>query len=302
MDQILKNTAGSIQVEFRDSTYALVDPNPQTPPVAITDGGGTAITSGTGIRVSQGVYSFALTPSVTQALDTYTATWTPTIAGLVNTFTTEFEVVGGFYFSITEARQYVNTGGDPGLDNAGITFQQIVDARALVEERFERESATSFVPRGARTVVDGDPWNPSRIVLRKPDTSSPISRIRKINQILLNGVAMSAGDIAAMNIYADEGAIQSVSASFFSFGYRNIQVWFEYGYDQCPLPVKRAALEYCRYLLLNNSEDERMINATSEMDTSGAINMKGPSRFRPTGLPSVDAVLWRYGDRLAGFA
>jgi len=304
MDQLLRGTAASITAEFRDSNWQLVDPTPATPPVSITDGGGTVVTTGTATKVGTGVYSFLLTPTQTANLDVYTATWTPTIAGLVNTYTTEFEVVGGFYFSIGEARNFGTAGGDPGMDDqGGIPDQVIVDVRSLVQERFEREAATAFVPRGARTVVDGDPWNPSRIVLRRPETAAPVNRVRKVNSVVIDSVPLTGPQMAGMSVYSDEGIIQSVNASFFGFGYRNIAVWYEYGYDQCPLPVKRAALVYARYLLLSNNQDNRQISATNEMNDSGGVTQAhGPGRFRPTGLPDVDSVLWRYCDRIPGFA
>lgn len=258
-----------------------MDPSPQTPPVAIKDGAGTAVTSGNATRVSTGLYSFALLPASTGNFDIYTATWTPTISGVVNTFTTEYEVVGGFLFSLTEARGYQNSV----LATAAVYPDSLLIAkREVVEELFERNLQTAVVPRGRRAVVDG---TGERGLLL------PNVRVRKVNSITVDAVAYTAPELATVVIDSDAGLLQRTSGSFSSANPRNISVWFEYGYDQPPAPLKEAGLEYLRYLCMPNNEDVRVLSMANEF---GTTRYATPGLRYPTGIPRVDAVLIRYAD------
>lgn len=299
MDKLLVGTAQVIRCEFRGSDHALVDPAPQTPAVSVVDSAGTLVVNGNAAKDGAvGKYKFTFTPAQLANLGVLTATWSPNIGGNVNTYTTYHEVVGGYLFTISDARAYAQ-----GLDDVNsISDQQIVDTRSLVEDRFERWCGVSFVPRGALWVADGDYYRTSEILLVNPMTQAPAMRLRKVRSITMDGSVVditSAG--ADLVVYKDSARIWR-RQGFFNYGWQNLAVVFEHGWDASPGPISQAGLDYGRALLIGNNEDERTVNMSSELDTRGVAMMDLRTRWRPTGIPKVDAVLWDYNVRYAGVA
>src|SRR5687767_3322430 len=102
MDRILRGTTATVSATFSvDGTG--VDPVPDTATVQITRDNGTVLVATTlaaSVTGQPGKFEFALTTAETALLDTLTATWVSSLG----TVETTIEVVGGFLFTIAQAR------------------------------------------------------------------------------------------------------------------------------------------------------------------------------------------------------
>lgn len=119
--------------------------------VAVTDANGSAVTSGnaTSAGTGTGQYTFALPPQ--SQLAALTVAWSATISGAAVVETDYVEIVGGFIFSLAEARA-----SDPVLADANrYTSAMLVAARQEVEETCEWICAQAWVPRYRRLTLDG---------------------------------------------------------------------------------------------------------------------------------------------------
>src|SRR5438105_2468884 len=101
MDRVARGGTATISASWYDANGALVDPGVVTIQIDHEDGtnlvAAGATTSGTGVAPR----TFALTTTHTASLDVLKATWTSPSQGTQVTYA---EVVGGFLFSVADAR------------------------------------------------------------------------------------------------------------------------------------------------------------------------------------------------------
>jgi hypothetical protein len=220
VDKLLRNLANTIELNLPVDAAG-------TPTVSITNSSGAILTSGNTSKPpsTTGIYRFALTPAQSTVLDTYKAVWSAVINGQTNTPETFFEIAGGVYFSIAEAKALEGM--------SAIADDEVVTARQRVEEMIEKRCRMTFVPRGRRVSVDGTGW----YSIDLPRFFIPI---RKINSVLVkDGAAFTASELGDLTF---RGWELQRTLGFFPDGYRNITVHEEFGMDEPPEPVKRAAL------------------------------------------------------------
>lgn len=237
---------------------------------------GTA-TSGTGTDPR----TYTLTAANNTLLDLLTVTWTD--AGDSSTHTTYVEVVGGYYFTIAEAR----ASDKVLLDSDKYPTTLIVEKRREVEEEFESICGVAFVPRYRRQVISG----PGRSTLRldRPE----VRAVRSVRDYAdaTSYTSWTADELADLVFDAD-GLVTSRTGSTFWSGPRNLQVAYEHGYSRPPAGIKRAAMERLRYLM-NKPTSGIPDRATSFSVSEGGtyrLDMPGPLK---TGMPDVDAELAR---------
>src|ERR1051326_666530 len=132
--------SAGLSFQYVDGTGAKA--NPGTVTVGVTKADGTVVVAAgaatTGTGPAPGVYTLAAASN--QSLELLTASWRLT-DGTV--FTTLVEVVGGFYFTIDDARS-----SDPPLADTGKYPDADIDERRReVEEEIEDICDRSFVPR-----------------------------------------------------------------------------------------------------------------------------------------------------------
>lgn len=187
---------------------------------------GSATTAGAGT----GEYERALTPAQTASLDLLTATWTD--AGDASVHVTKAEIVGGYAFSVVEARA-----ADSMFVEATYPTPIVVQARAEVEEAVESviEQAlgrrVGFVPRFRRVVLSGNGLD----VVNLPDYF-----VRSVRSVTVDDeTAFSAGELA--DLAPASGQLTSTLRTW-TRGTRNIVVSYEHGLDSPPAVIKRAAL------------------------------------------------------------
>lgn len=253
------------------------NPSPDAATVTITrDDGTVLVNAASATEVGTGVVSYTLTPAQTALLDTLTVGWTATFGGQSQTFTDVVEVVGGFLFTIAQARAIKP------LDNtATYTNDQIIDARTLVEQSLEDACGVAFVPRYAREMVSGS--GSSRVILSRP-------RVTAIRSVSLDGVALGASDLAT--VVARVTGVAYYPGRWTS-GFDNYEVGYEHGWPQPPERVRHAALRLAKRWMVEGPVDDRATAMTTE---DGTYSLVTPGlRGALFDLPEVNAVVQLYG-------
>ena len=293
--RILQGAAATLTVTLADQNGSPADAaGALTVSVALADGtsvlpAGTATTHG-----STGVYNVALTSAQTSSLNLLTAVWTD--VGNSRTVTTMHEIVGGFFFSLADARASNN-----GLiaNTTNYPDQSILDTRYEVEEEAENICDVAFVPRYHRATLDG--WASSDIML-------PHNRIRTIRSVRIYPVvggstytALTSTQLAAL-VVDDDGLVHRTDFGFFDEGRGNIVIEYERGWDAPPAQIKAASLIRLRNRL--NAKgitglDEHTSNFTGEDGQTFNLTTAG---VWTTGIPEVDAAYERYSYRSRGVA
>jgi hypothetical protein len=274
------NTPATLSVTWYENGV-LVDPGVVTVKIDRADGtnlvaAGTA-TSGAGANPR----TYTLTIGQNNLLDLLIATWTSATKG---TITTRSEIVGGFLFTVAEARKVKpldNTTTYPTAD--------IESARTLVETALEDACGVAFVPRYRRDVLNGT--GRGCVVLSR-------QRLRAVRAATIDGfaVTLSSVKIASSNslmfstLWSD-----SVEDVRWTRGYANVIVGYEHGHDYAPPRVSQAALLLAKNWLIKGPLDDRTTSLSTE---DGTFTLATPglrgSRF---GIPEVDAVVDQYSIR-----
>ncbi|BEP14811.1 hypothetical protein acdb102_31220 [Acidothermaceae bacterium B102] len=256
--------------------------------VTITKADGTTLASAAAATLGAvGVYTYALAP---QALLNYlTVVWTGSFSGVTRSQTTFCEIRGGQLFSLAEARA-----SDTALsDTTKYPTQLLKDCRGEIEDEFERITYQSFVPRFRRVTRDGT--GTERMVMSE-------RRIRTLLAGSLYGVALTTNDLAAVSptIW---GELVRTDGGFWTSGYRNVVVEFEYGWDGPPADVRKAALTRFRTRVVESRSGipDRATSFAAPEGGTYAMATAGRNGWQ-TGIPDVDAVLQRYTDSIPGIA
>jgi hypothetical protein len=228
--------------------------------------------------------------SVTNRLDVLTCTVTDN-AGNAERVTVE--VVGGFFFSLEEARSI-----DPSLressNRPGIPSADLVRARNETEAECEKICRQAFVPRLYREVLTGD--NSDVLFLGKP-------YIRSVRSLAVNGVAFTTDELADLDL--GRSGILTRGTGVFSAaagGRPNVVVVYEHGWTEPSFDLKRQSLQRMRWWvgMAMGSHDPR---ATSLTTPDGTVTLVTPGRAGyETGWPDVDVVYFRYRDMVPVFA
>lgn len=288
--QILRGVAGTLSWQNLGSDGEAAAPAGAVT-VTVTRADGTAIatgaaTSGTGSDPR----TYTLTAANNGVLDLLTVVWTD--AGDGSTHTTYVEVVGGYYFTVAEARA-----SDASLtDTSKYPTAAIVAARREVEEEFERICQVAFVPRFATVTFDGS--GGASLLLDR----SPIRAIRSVRDYTDGDsyTAWTVDELAAI-VLTEWGSATSRAGKTFRAGSQNLVVAFEHGMTRPPAEVKRAALTRLRSRL-NWAKSGIPDRATSFSVAEGGTYQLSTAGAFSTGIPDVDAVLARYSRRVPGVA
>jgi hypothetical protein len=295
--RILRTAAATLSHTFyAPGTETPTDPT-GTPTYAITAADGTSVTSGnaTATGGSSGVVTAPLAGQANLGL--LTVAWTATVAGASVTEYDTVELVGGFFFTLAEAR-----GSDASLaDLERYPTLTLEWARAATEDELELICDRAFVPRFARVVLDGT--GSSRIVLRHPDVGRSFRDLRVLRgvsmaeQVDTTFTAFTAAELADIAA-AGDGTLRRSSGDVFTGGWSNVAVDYEYGLaGALGEDLKRAALTRFRTWcnIARSGIPDRATSYTTVDGTSYRIALPGAYA---TGLPDVDAVYSRYSLRM----
>lgn len=275
MQRILKDTPCTLSTTFTTDGTA-TDPAPDTATVTITRDDGTAIVTaaaatGTGV----GSFSYSLSAAQNNLLDTLTVKWTSSLGTIASTV----EVVGGFLFSIAQARSL-----DP-LNNATrYPTQAIIDARTLAETALEEACGVAFVPRYRREPLSGT--GGTELILSQP-------RITAIRSMSLAGTALTAGELAAV-VPSGPGVIYTLNG--WTRGFGNYSIAYEHGYVSPPPRVTNAALLLARRYLVDSPVSDRATSMTTDDGTTQFLVTAGV-RQAVFDIPEANAVVAQYGQQ-----
>jgi hypothetical protein len=272
--RILRGVAASLSWQPVDSSGEAADPGATVTVGVVTSAGTEVLAPGTSTSGSgASPRTVALTAAQTADLDLLTATWT--VGSSI--YTTTAEIVGGFYFTIAQARS-----SDPSLrDDTRFPTDSLVTAREAVEDEFERICGVAFVPRFSQEIAEGA----GVVRVKWP-------RIRTVRSIeAWSDDAWTATTDLASYVPTEQGSIIGEFRCD-----RRYRIAYEHGYDQPPGDVVRVAKARLRNIA---SQPTTGIpdRATSYAITDGgvyALDKAGPFK---TGIPEVDGVLGRYDQR-----
>jgi hypothetical protein len=266
LERIQQLTPGTLSQQWYEDGAA-VDPGTVT--IGITRADGTvlvaagAATTGTGTAAR----TYNLTTTHTALLDALTVTWTSTLKGTLISYV---EIVGGFLFTISQAR------GLPPLNNT-TTYPTatLLEMRTTVEQAIEDEYGTALVPRYRLETFSGDGTRTLR--LRDP--------VRTIRSATVGDTALTAGNIA--DLTTNYGFVVGYT---WTAGIGNIVVGYEYGLDSPPPRIAMDAIRLARQWLVGGPVDDRASTFSStEGGTYGLlVPGRGGSIF---GLPDLDSAI-----------
>jgi hypothetical protein len=181
------------------------------------------------------------------------------------------------YFTLDELKAL------PDLEAARYDDETMERAAAYIEAVIERVVGTSFVPRTKTVTLNG---TGADLVL--PDA------------YVLSVVGVTVSEVAGADPTSfDNGVLTGTWAS----GTRNVVVEYTTGYSETPpADIKEAALEGTRARLLDTASNAKVNDRTTSTtnDVGGTTSYVLAGVDRPTGYPTVDAVILGWRDKLSG--
>lgn len=256
--------------------------------VAVTTSDGTELVASTTATVGAdtGVYTVPLTGAQTSTLDILEATWHDVDAD--TDWVTKHRIVGGFLFTIDEARAF----DDVLADTVKYPAATLAAKRDEVEDEVEWICDRAFVPSFDRVTCDGT--GTDRLTVGKHD----IRRIRAVTVYSTlggTGTALSATELASI-AKVGGGDIRRTDGGIFTWGTENVVVEVEYGLDGPDDMLAAAAKTRLRSRLFM-SKSQIPERTRSWTDPNGnSYTFTGPDAYR-TGIDSVDAVYMRFSLR-----
>lgn len=287
MQRILRGVAATLSVTLTDGDGTAAAASGAVTVGVIRADGTVLVAAGTATaNPSTGVYTVGLTPAQNAALDLLTATWTDAGDGSVHT--SLHEVVGGFLFSVAEARDL-----EPTLaDTSAYPTAKILQVRTEVEQECEAICDVAFVPRYRRARVDGT----GGVELLLPDHE--IRTVRSVRTYADSDTyaALTSAQLAELLVFPDDRRIERPATAAFDLGRLNVVVEYEHGYDAPPPDLKRANVRHLRHRL--NAGKSGIPDRANRLTTNQGVtyDLERPGPFS-TGIPDVDAVYQRYSKR-----
>lgn len=276
MDRILTGVSTPIQVTFsRDGDPE--NPAPDSATVRILRSDGTELVPATAaVDTGTGVFLYTLTPTQTATLDLLTVEWTATFDAVPQTIVSYVEVVGGFLFTISEARNLSPLGNETAYPTV-----DLLAARTAAETALEEACGTAFVPRYFNTSLDGQ--GTTDLVL-----PNPYARPLSITAATVDG---NTADLTGLQLYPD-GTVYLPGG--WAKGRRNVVLRGTYGYRYPPPRVGRATLLLAKRLLVDSPVSDRTTMFQNEDGTSQWFVTEGV-RQAVFDVPQANSVIQEYG-------
>jgi len=175
-------------------------------------------------------------------------------------------------------------------DTTKYTTARVEAAAAYIVAVIERAVGTSFIGRSVTETHDGGCHG---IVLRSPYVISVTSATE-------NGTAVTDTLRQVDGVLRKFSGATSFTPNLWTTGTKNVSVTYVAGYSATvPGDVKEAALIATRARLLeSNSNADYSDRRTSLSTEAGTISFVIPGEDRPTGYPTVDAVIMGWKRKL----
>ena len=279
---IQRSSAETLSVTFYSGETATDADGAVT--IGIVDAEGTTVVAAGTATTSAGSGVYTYTLAAQTNLNDLTATWSGTFGGNVMEFTTQHEIVGGFYASPSEIRAMDSISGE----TTTFPLADLVKAITWSSEVIDNYVGASFVYRFHRDVLDGN--NQSDIKLTHPFPQVIISGS-------IGGTALTATQISDLNKY-DSGVIRLKDDVWeFNNPGGGIKINYEAGISKTPpADIAWAARTLARYHLIEQVSriPDRAISVQSEF---GNIQLAQPGMNKPTPIPDVNVILNRHRHR-----
>lgn len=242
------------------------------------------------------------------ATGTYTAPLTFTSAGTwVVTWTAPTLVqVEELSFDATSNPRYFGLGELRALPDmssvATYTDATLSTARDWIEALVERECGASFVAKPDTITLSGS--GTEQIVL-------PAPWVREVTACSIDGTALDAGELALIVVQPGgmlyrRSAAGATTWQTWPDGLLNVTVTYTSGYSATPpADLKEQMMVAARiHILEARSSTGLPSRATSITNEYGNVSLSTPGEGRPTGVPSVDACIlgWAQRVNVFGFA
>ena len=281
-NKVLRYSAEDLEVSFY-SAESLTNVSTGSMTVGIVDEAGQVVTPpGTATSTSStGIYKYALQAQTD--LKRLTATWSGTF-GTAMEFTTQHEVVGGFYATPIEIRNMDSISGE----STTFPTADLVQATTWAEAVIDDYCGTSFVYRYERDVLDGTATDTIKLSRMFP---------RKIISASIDGVALTSDEINNIALHDSGVIVREDDIWEFTTPGKKVIIEYEAGYDKTPPPdIAWATRTLARYHLIEQVSriPERALSISSEF---GNIALSQPSMSKPTPLPDVNVILNRHRHR-----
>lgn len=288
---VAKGRPAALTIEVRDYDGVLVAPTGNVA-VVVKDVDETTVASGNASAGAEtGVYTYALGTAVTGDVGVFEATATFTVAGSTVTRTYPIDVVGDYLFEIHELRAK-----DRMLENEEhYPAEALRAAREAATTELETAAQVAFATRAARATLTGD---------GTPELMLPHVRITTVHGVTLydedRGVdddnVLAGTDLEDIEVRPDAGILVRTDGQVFPTGSNNVVVDYEHGYQTTPAPIRQAALTLAVEYLVPSSLPARATSVSSDLGDF-RISVANEDLNRPTGIPTVDAAIQKYGYR-----
>jgi hypothetical protein len=278
---ILRNAAETLSITAYSGETATDADGAVT--VGIVDSEGqTVVASGTSATsAGSGVYTYAL--AAQSDLKDLTATWSGTWGSAME-FTTQHEVVGGFYATPSEVRGLDSLDGETSAYPTADLVSAITWATSVIDDY----CGCSFVYRFHRDVLDGTDSADLKLTQLFPQTILSGS---------IAGTALTATQINNLNKYRS-GVLRLKDDTWtFTNPGGQVIVNYEAGFSKTPPPdIAWAARTLSRFyaLELKNRVPSNAMSITNEF---GNVQLAQPGMNKPTPLPDVNTILNRHRHR-----
>lgn len=238
---------------------------------------GAAVESGTATKPggTTGVYTWSLLASAD--LDVWTVDWSGSIGGATIVARDQAEHVGEFLFGLAEVAAEYN------LPAATYPAAMLAEKRIDVEQECERICRQAFVPRFERETLSGN--DSPRLTVKHP-------LLRALRAVLVDGVAWSAPDVAAVAL-SEHGVLTRPAGAIWPAGSGNIVVEYEHGWDYPPETIREAGMLRLRSKLTRpkSGVPDRTSSFTTPEGSVYRLTLPGPES---TGIPDVDGAYQAY--------
>jgi hypothetical protein len=287
LERVLRNTPATLtQIFYGDDEPVNADGSVT---VTVTSIDGTELYEGTATQPDPveepGVYTFPLPAQAN--LNILNVSWAGVFDGEAATLTNMVEIVGGYYFTVGEARLL------EGLEATNVTADVIREKRNTVEVEFEDILGYACVPRYGRTVQRSD--GTAVIDMR---CSHPIA----VTKIKVDGTDVTETYLPLMQL-TESGYLIAPDESYWTVDGEavDVEVCFEHGLTIPDLEIKAAALTRVRSIIGSDRAGipERATSYVADEGGTYRLAVAGRYGFK-TGLPEVDAVLNRKTEKGSG--
>jgi hypothetical protein len=264
-----------------------IDPT-GTPTCAVVDANGDSVATPTVTVVGGGSGQVTAVLAAQAALAALTVTWTAVLDGDTVSEVDYVEVVGGFLFTLAEARA-----SDDTLANTTRYPTALLESRRLeVEVECERICDRTFVPRYRRLVLDGS----GTIDLAVPD-----AEIRTIRRAAMatspsgSHTNLTVAQLANLVVLTDR-TLRRTDGLVWTEGIGNIVLEYEHGLDRSPPDLAVGAMIRLRTVVTRPASGIPDRATSFVVAEGGTFRISQPGPWT-TGIPDVDAAYAAYSLR-----